>query len=52
MKIAAGARCSNTPHFAVLDNSPLRKEFFTKCDDGRSLTVICTEGVCKASLLN
>jgi len=51
-KIAKGSACSADPFLATLDGSPNRKEFITKCDDGKSLTIVCTEGTCRGLLTN
>lgn len=51
-KIAKGSACSADPFLATLDGSPSRKEFLTKCDDGKSLTIVCTEGACRGLLTN
>lgn len=51
-KMAAGSQCGSERFLAVLEDSPARKEFSAKCENGQSLTVICSEGYCRGRLSN
>lgn len=50
-KMTIGVSCSSQPFLAALEDSPSRKEFSAKCDNGQALSIICTEGMCKGKML-
>lgn len=49
-KIAKGSACAAEPFLATVEDTPLRKEFMTKCDDGKTLKIVCAEGTCRGTL--